>query len=68
MRLGRILATKHATKVIEYILIESRGYTTVYSIGKRYIEDNSVTWICHNIHSRKAVDMIWNDVMSGLQK
>ena len=68
MRIGKTIETLKATSIITYKLIEYTGITTVYSIAKMDNEHDTIKWIAKSIHNKQAIDLIWNDVLSGLQK
>lgn len=68
MRLGHILERYQATKIIEYKFVEYVGITTVYSIMKCDNEHETIKFIVKSIHSKQAALLVWNDVLSGLQK
>lgn len=68
MRLTRTIETKQATDIIQYKLMESVGHTTVYQIVKYDLMHDKITFIARNIVCKKAVMLIWADVLQGKQK
>ena len=71
MLFTKCIAEHPATDVITYKLMahSSNGnYIHSYSIWKVNIIDGNVDKICRSIKCKMAVNMIWGDVINGLQK
>ena len=68
MRFSITLETKKATSRIQYKLVKSIGFTTVYQIMKYDCMTKTATYIVRNICSYDAAMLIWSDVLAGKQK
>lgn len=72
MLFGHCIKTHVATDVIIYKLIENVNPTTKekysYSIWKCNTMHDTRLNVIDGIRNKAAVDLIWNDVVNGLQK
>lgn len=70
MLFTKCLAEHVATEVITYRLMVHTDYNRPHShsIYKVNVMDGHVDKICRNIKSKMAVNLIWGDILNGIQK
>lgn len=70
MLFTKCLSEHPATDVITYrLMVHSDGRRPYsYSIWKVNIMDGNIDKICRSIKSKMAVNLIWGDILNGIQK